>query len=155
MVFVAAQSAAGAVQPQMVVTPTTFVFIGERLWLDFVNTDDLRRGVRVDVLRDFDALIQWLGAAGVLDAERASGITRRAEQQPAGAAAALVDARRVRAALRALAERCAVVERCARMHSSRSTACSVGVPVIDASSSETMGRSSRASCRSETRLPAS
>jgi predicted RNA-binding Zn ribbon-like protein len=110
MALLATQSANGALT-QMVVTPTTFVFIGERLWLDFVNTDDLRRGVRVDVLRDFDALVQWLGSANVLDAERASGITRRAEQQPAGAAAALVDARRVRAALRALAERGAVQEK--------------------------------------------
>ena len=50
MALLAAQSSAGALT-QMVVTPTTFVFIGERLWLDFVNTDDLRRGVRVDVLR--------------------------------------------------------------------------------------------------------
>ena len=82
-----------------------FVFIGERLWLDFVNTDDARRGTRVDLLRDFDALVHWLEAARVLDAERASGIVRRAHQQPAGAAAALIDARRVRAALRHLAER--------------------------------------------------
>jgi predicted RNA-binding Zn ribbon-like protein len=93
----------------MVTTPSSFVFVGERLWLDFVNTDDLRRGVRVDVLRDFNALVRWLGATGVLDGERAAGIARRADQQPAGAAAALVDARRVRAALRALAERGSVV----------------------------------------------
>src|SRR3989304_169179 len=104
-------TASASVMPHVVVPPTTFVFIGERLWLDFVNTDDLRRGVRVDVIRDFDSLIQWLGAVGVLDAERASGISRRAEQQPAGAAAALVDARRVRAALKALAERGAVLEK--------------------------------------------
>jgi predicted RNA-binding Zn ribbon-like protein len=82
-----------------------FVFIGERLWLDFINTDDVRRGVRVDVLRDFNLLVQWLEAAEVLDAERAAGMRRRARQQPAGATAALADARRVRAALRALAER--------------------------------------------------
>lgn len=89
----------------IVASPSTFVFVGERLWLDFVNTDDMRRGVRVDVLRDFDALVHWLVATTVLDGERASGIVRRAHQQPAGAAAALVDARRIRAALRALAER--------------------------------------------------
>ena len=82
-----------------------FVFIGERLWLDFVNTDDAQRGARVDGLRDFDALVRWLEAAGMLDAERAAGMRRRADQQPAGATAALADARRVRAALRALAER--------------------------------------------------
>ena len=83
---------------------TTFTFVGERLWLDFVNTDDMRRGVRFDALRDFETFVGWLEAADVLDGERASGIRRRAVQQPAGAAAALVDARRVRAALRALAE---------------------------------------------------
>ncbi len=82
-----------------------FVFLGERLWLDFVNTDDTRRGARVDTLRDFGALVGWLEAAGVLDGERAAGMRRRAREQPAGASAALADARRVRAALRALAER--------------------------------------------------
>src|SRR5215212_4959780 len=86
-------------------TGGAFVFIGERLWLDYVNTEDVRRGLRVDALRDFEWLVRWLDAGGVLDAERAAGIRRRAQQQPAGAAAALVDARRVRASLRLLAER--------------------------------------------------
>jgi predicted RNA-binding Zn ribbon-like protein len=81
------------------------VFVGERLWLDFVNTDDVRRGTRVDALRDFDALVQWMESAGVFDAERSTGIRRRALQQPAGASAALADSRRIRASLRALAER--------------------------------------------------
>jgi predicted RNA-binding Zn ribbon-like protein len=85
--------------------PHPFTFVGERLWLDFVNTDDVRRGARVDALADFDGMLAWLAAATVLDAERASGMLRRAQQQPAGASAALVDARRVRAALRHLAER--------------------------------------------------
>src|SRR5579872_3297465 len=92
-------------------TPHSFVFLGERLWLDFINTDDLHRGVRTDALRDFDALSGWLEAASVLDAERASGIRRRAQQQPAGATVALVDGRRVRTALRALAERGPLSER--------------------------------------------
>ena len=91
-----------------------FVFIGERLWLDFVNTDDVRRGVRVDALRDFGLFVHWLQTASVLDTERGGSITRRAFQQPAGAAAALVDARRVRAALRALAERGATTEKARR-----------------------------------------
>ena len=83
----------------------SFVFIAERLWLDFVNTDSGSRGPRADALRDFDALVRWLEAATVIDAERGGGIRRRAQQQPTGASAALVDARRVRASLRALAER--------------------------------------------------
>jgi len=89
-----------------------FALVGDRLWLDFANTDDTRRPTaptdatrRVDLLRDFDLFVEWLETTGVLDAERASGIRRRATQQPAGAAAALVEARRVRAALRTLAER--------------------------------------------------
>jgi len=49
--------------------------------------------------------VRWLEAAAILDGERAAGIRRRARQQPAGATAALADARRIRAALRALAER--------------------------------------------------
>jgi DNA polymerase-3 subunit delta' len=46
---------------------------------------------RFDALRDFETLVRWLEAASVLDAERAGGIRRRAQQQPAGAAAALKD----------------------------------------------------------------
>ena len=86
-----------------------------RLWLDFVNTDPVaaaasrrrrsRGVVREDPLDDFGNFLDWLRLGGALDAERAAGILRRAEQQPAGAGAVLADARRVRAALRALAER--------------------------------------------------
>ncbi len=83
----------------------SFVFVAERLWLDYVNTDDVRRGTRVDHLRDFESLVRWMETSEVFDVERAATMRRRAQQQPAGAAAALVDARRVRAALRALAER--------------------------------------------------
>lgn len=87
-----------------------------RLWLDFVNTDPVAAAVsrrrrtagavvREDPLDDFGDFLAWLRVGGALDAERAAGILRRAEQQPAGAGAVLADARRVRAALRALAER--------------------------------------------------
>ena len=86
-----------------------FVFVGERLWLDFVNCElGLRR---LDALRDFETMVRWLESANVLDAERSASIRRRSQQQPAGAAAALVDARRVRAALRSLAERGPMSER--------------------------------------------
>jgi predicted RNA-binding Zn ribbon-like protein len=83
----------------------SFIFLGDRLWLDFVNTDDVRRGMRVDLLRDFDAFVRWLEAASLLDGERAGGIRRRAQLQLAGASAVLAEARRIRASLRALAER--------------------------------------------------
>jgi predicted RNA-binding Zn ribbon-like protein len=74
--------------------------VGERLWLDFVNSN----AGGDDALEDFESLVQWLERADVLDADRAAGMRRRAQQQPAGAGAALMDARRVRMALRALAE---------------------------------------------------
>lgn len=85
-----------------------FVFIGERLWLDFVNSEAGPRGF--DGLRDFETMMQWLESSGVVDGERGPSMRRRAQQQPSGAAAALVDARRVRSALRALAERGSLVE---------------------------------------------
>jgi predicted RNA-binding Zn ribbon-like protein len=85
-----------------------FRYVGERLWLDFVNTGHSRGG---ELLGDFEALIQWIEAAGELDVERAQGLRRRAQQQPAGAAATLVDARRIRSALRTLAEHGARSER--------------------------------------------
>ena len=50
-------------------------------------------------------LLRWLVEHGVVDLERASGLDRRALLQPAAATATLVDARRVRAAMRSLAER--------------------------------------------------
>lgn len=92
--------------PALVVAPSdrrSFVLVGDRLWLDFVNTDDIELGVRRDTLRDFSTMLEWLAAVGVLDHDRQLAIVRRAEQQPAGATAALLDARRVRSALRALA----------------------------------------------------
>src|SRR5829696_7394716 len=80
-----------------------FAFVAERLWLDFVNTDTGARGT--DALHDFGRLAGWMSAAQALDPERASTMQRRALHQPAGALAVLGDARRVRAVLRALAER--------------------------------------------------
>jgi predicted RNA-binding Zn ribbon-like protein len=80
-----------------------FAFLAERLWLDFVNTDTTPRGG--DPLHDFGRFAGWLESARVFDAERASTMQRRAIQQPAGALAVLVDARRMRTVLRTLAER--------------------------------------------------
>jgi predicted RNA-binding Zn ribbon-like protein len=80
-----------------------FAFVAERLWLDFVNSDTGARGT--DALHDFGRFVGWLEVAQVLDAERTGSMQRRALQQPAGALAVLGDARRVRAVLRALAER--------------------------------------------------
>lgn len=76
-----------------------------RLWLEFVNTDTAPLVPRGDLLRDFGTLLRWLVDARVIDTDRAGGLSRRALLQPAAATATLVDARRVRAAMRQLAER--------------------------------------------------
>src|SRR5688500_7191027 len=88
------------------VSRAPFVFVAERLWLDFVNTDGGSHST--DAVAAFDGLVAWLETAVALDGERAQMMRRRALQQPSGATAALVDARRVRSALRSLAERGAV-----------------------------------------------
>lgn len=85
---------------------TNFLLIAERLWLDFVNTDGGTHSA--DAVGDFDGLVCWLEVASALDADRSQMMRRRALQQPSGATAALIDARRIRAALRGLAERGAV-----------------------------------------------
>lgn len=88
-------------------TPAAFArFVGERLWLDFVNSDRAVNGPAksADALDDFDTYVGWLGAARVLDHERAAAMLRRAQQQPTAATAALHEARRLRNVLRTLAE---------------------------------------------------
>lgn len=85
-----------------------YVFVGERLWLDFVNSDDsthARGEARSDALDAFERFVSWLSGARVLDEERAVAMLRRAQQQPTGSSAALHEARRLRNVLRALAER--------------------------------------------------
>jgi predicted RNA-binding Zn ribbon-like protein len=96
------------VSPRLVASNPPFVFVGERLWLDFVNTDDpspSRGDSRADALGSFERFVSWLSAARVLDEERATAMLRRAQQQPTGSSAALHEARRLRNVLRALAER--------------------------------------------------
>ena len=101
-----------AAQPPLAPTPVrvadAYVLVGERLWLDFVNSDDAthaRGEVRRDALDSFEGFVSWLSAARVLDEERATAMLRRAQQQPTGSSAALHEARRLRNVLRALAER--------------------------------------------------
>ncbi len=44
-----------------------FLFLGNQLWLDFLNTKIKRGGEWVDLLSDFANLIRWLEEARVLD----------------------------------------------------------------------------------------
>jgi predicted RNA-binding Zn ribbon-like protein len=81
------------------------LFAAGRLWLDFVNTDEAPRHAQSDALVSFDGYLAWLEGAGLIDAARRAALQRRALEQPASATATLHEARRIRSALRPLAER--------------------------------------------------
>jgi predicted RNA-binding Zn ribbon-like protein len=61
---------AGSSQPN-------FYFIANLPWLDFVNTEPVQRGKRVDLLSGPAEVIAWLEAAGVLASESAQRIVDR------------------------------------------------------------------------------
>ena len=82
-----------------------FPLVGNLLWLDFVNTEPVMDGERVDLLRGLGDLVAWLRAAAGLPAEEARQAGRwegKAEGQ-----AVLRKALVLRAALREGAERLA------------------------------------------------
>lgn len=80
-------------------------FAAGRLWLDFVNTDEAPRHAQPDALASFDGFLAWLEGAGLIDPLRRAALQRRALEQPASATSSLHEARRIRGALRPLAER--------------------------------------------------
>ena len=53
------------------------LFVGNALWLDFVNTRYVERNRPVDVLTSFGALVDWLVEAGALSAGDAYAATAR------------------------------------------------------------------------------
>ena len=79
-------------------------FLANQLWLDFVNTEPMQGGTRLDLLPSFAELVEWLTAAGALEDSEARRAVARWAGRPA-AAAVLGQARELRAALRAGAER--------------------------------------------------
>ena len=81
-------------------------FIGSLLCLDFVNTQPMQDGVRVDLLGDFADLVRWLVDAGALEEASARRALARWNGRAAGAAV-MAEARALRAALAGAAERLA------------------------------------------------
>ena len=82
-----------------------FLLVGNLLWLDFVNTEPVMDGERVDLLNGFGDLVAWLQAASGLPADEARQAARweaKAEGQ-----SVLREALALRAALREGAERLA------------------------------------------------
>lgn len=80
-----------------------FVFIGENLALDFINTQQMREGRELDTLPDYAALLEWLVAAKVLDAAQAKAAFKRWEKGAAGKRGH-TQAQQLRAALRGMIE---------------------------------------------------
>ena len=54
-----------------------FIFVGNLPWLDFVNTEPVREGARVDLLGGPEGLLRWLEAAGLLSAGETRSVSRR------------------------------------------------------------------------------
>jgi predicted RNA-binding Zn ribbon-like protein len=83
-----------------------FVLIGNDGCLDFVNTEGMQKGQRVDFLSEFPDLVAWLSATHLLGlAETNEAIRRWAGTS--GGARALVEARKLRASLRQMLEQIA------------------------------------------------
>jgi predicted RNA-binding Zn ribbon-like protein len=87
-------------------TPPSFVFVANLLCLDFVNTEPVLAGARVDLLGGLGDLVRWLREAGVLSADAARLAMARWDRSGDGRTV-FREALRLRAALRAGAERLA------------------------------------------------
>jgi predicted RNA-binding Zn ribbon-like protein len=87
-------------------TPPPFIFVANLLGLDFVNTEPVLAGERVDLLGDPGDLVRWLREAGVLSADAARLAVARWDGSAEGRSV-FREALRLRSALRAGAERLA------------------------------------------------
>lgn len=68
--------------------PGGFLFLGNQLALDFLNTRPFIEGEFVELLPDFRALVHWLEAAGQLSDTQAKRLLRDWEETPCGRKAA-------------------------------------------------------------------
>jgi predicted RNA-binding Zn ribbon-like protein len=76
-----------------------FLFVGNHLTLDFLNTRPLRNDKPMELLPDFAALLTWLLAVGLLSPDRAANLARDWAQS-ARARRALEEVRGLREKLR-------------------------------------------------------
>ena len=74
-----------------------FLFVGNHLALDFLNTCPVQNGAPVELLPDFAALIRWYQAADLLNSREAANLQQQWGQS--------IRARHLLEALRALRER--------------------------------------------------
>lgn len=82
-----------------------FLFVGNHLALDFVNTQMIVKGEVTDLLESFEDLVSWLIGARLLTKSQADVV--RAKLAPQETASLLDQAKRLRATLRVAAERIA------------------------------------------------
>ncbi len=83
-----------------------FYFVGNLPCLDFVNTEIVARGSRVDLLAGFADLVRWLQAASLIAPPEARAAEKRWENAPEGKTV-FKEAVSLRGALRTMAERLA------------------------------------------------
>ena len=62
-----------------------FLFVGNHLALDFLNTRPVLEAGPTELLCDFDALLRWYRAAGLLDERQASQLKRQWRGDPRAA----------------------------------------------------------------------
>jgi predicted RNA-binding Zn ribbon-like protein len=79
-----------------------FLFVGNALWLDFVNTEIMREGSRTDLLDGYPAWVDWMVQVGVVD--EGSGALLLGQDAGGIGVRTVVQARELRTALRAVAE---------------------------------------------------
>lgn len=84
-------------------TEQPFLFVGNYLCLDFINTQMIVRGQRTDLLKEWADLIAWLVRAKLLSAGEGKETVARLD--PAEGERLLVKTRAFRAVLREMAER--------------------------------------------------
>lgn len=61
-----------------------FLFVGNELALDFLNTRPVQNGEATELLPDFAALVRWFRAAGILTEHRADELTQKWAESSAG-----------------------------------------------------------------------
>ena len=83
-----------------------FLFVGNQLCLDFINTRFVLNGQQVDLLATFSDMVTWLAQVHLLTGDGAKKMERQWGDQPKGTQT-LEQARAFRAALREMVERIA------------------------------------------------
>jgi predicted RNA-binding Zn ribbon-like protein len=76
-----------------------FLFLGNHIALDFLNTRPVQNGEAVELLPDFDALLRWFRAAGLLSPREATSL-RQQWGKSARAQHVIEDMRKLRERLR-------------------------------------------------------